>query len=115
MLQQAIYDYGKSKRTFNNLLFQTCIKAKKAKLVERIKKETNPEKIEQCLEILGEDLEYNEAYFESLINDVSLKDAPMPGIVTSDEELDNRIKASEASGLVDDAEVNAFFKWMLSK
>ena len=62
-------------------------KAKKAKLVERIKKETNPEKIEQCLEILGEDLEYNEAYFESLINDVSLKDAPMPGIVTSDEEL----------------------------
>ena len=90
-------------------------KAKKAKLVERIKKETNPEKIEQCLEILGEDSEYNEAYFESLINDVSLKDAPMPGIVTSDEELDNRIKASEASGLVDDAEVNAFFKWMPSK
>ena len=58
-------------------------KAKKAKLVERIKKETNPEKIEQCLEILGEDSEYNEAYFESLINDVSLKDAPMQGIVTS--------------------------------
>ena len=94
---------------------QPAFKAKKAKLVERIKKETNPEKIEQCLEILGEDSEYNEAYFEPLINDVGLKDAPMPGIVTSDEELDNRIKESEASGLVDDAEVNAFFEWMLSK
>lgn len=25
LLQQAIYDYGKSKRTFNNLLFPTSI------------------------------------------------------------------------------------------
>lgn len=88
-------------------------KAKKEKLVERIKKETNAEKIERCLEILGEDSEYDEAYFESLTCDMSLQDAPMPGIVTSEEELDKRIKESEASGIADDVEVNAYFKWML--
>lgn len=88
-------------------------KAKKEKLVERIKKETNPEKIERCLEILGGDSEYDEAYFESMTCDMSLKDAPMPGVDTSEEELDKRIKESEASGIADDAEVNAYFKWML--
>lgn len=54
--------------------------AKKEKLVERIKKETNPEKIERCLEIQGGDSEYDKASFESLISDVSLKDVSMPGI-----------------------------------
>lgn len=90
-------------------------KAKKEQLVERIKKETNPEMIERCLEILGEKSKYDEAYFDSLMSDTSLIGAPMPGIVVSEEELDHKIKESEASGLADDEEVNAFFKCMLSK
>ena len=58
---------------------------------------------------------YDDAYFSKLEKDYEhLKGAPMP-CCYSEDELDDVIRESEKSGIVDDNEIKAFWRSYLSR
>ena len=85
------------------------ILALKKRLKASIEREDNLEVLLQCESLMQK---YDEAYFAKMEKEFGhLKGAPMPCCYTEDE-LDEVIRESEKSGIVDDNEIKAFFaRW----
>lgn len=93
---------------------QPQIAALKKRLKASIERENNVEVLLQYESLMCSQSEqkFNEAYFAKMEKDFEyLKGAPMPCCYTEDE-LDDVIRESEKSGVVDDDEIKAFFaRW----
>jgi len=93
---------------------QPQITALKKRLKASIERENNVEVLLQYESLICSQLgqKYDEAYFAKIEKDFEyLKGAPMP-CCYSEDELDDVIKESEKSGIVDDNEIKAFFaRW----
>lgn len=85
------------------------IQALKKRLKASIEREDNLEVLLQCESLMRK---YDEAYFAKMEKEfANLKDAPMP-CCYSEEELDEVIRDSEKSGIVNNEEIKAFFsRW----
>ena len=85
------------------------ILALKKRLKASIEREDNLEVLLQCESFLQK---YDESYFAKMEKEFAyLKDAPMP-CCYSEEELDEVIRDSEKSGIVNNEEIKAFFsRW----
>lgn len=90
------------------------IAALKKRLKASIEQENNLEVLLQYESLICSQpiTKYNEAYFTQMDKELEhLKGAPMPCCYT-DDELDEVIRESEKSGIVDEEEINAFFaRW----
>ena len=88
------------------------INALKKRLKASIERENNVEVLLQYESLMCAHQKYDEAYFEKMEGDYAfLKGAPMP-CCYSEDELDDVIRESEKSGIVDDNEIKAFFaRW----
>ena len=90
------------------------INALKKKLKASIERENNLEVLLQCESLMSSQAtqKYDEAYFEEMEKGFGcMKGAPMP-CCYSEDELDDVIRESEKSGIVDDNEIKAFFaRW----
>ena len=93
---------------------QLQITALKKRLKASIERENNVEVLLQYESLMCSQSEqkFDEAYFAKMEKDFEyLKGAPMPCCYT-DDELDDVIRESEKSGIVDDDEIKAFFaRW----
>ena len=88
------------------------INALKKKLKASIERENNLDVLLQCESLMSSQTtpKYDDVYFEEMEKELGcLKGVPMPCCYT-DEELDEVIRESEKSGMVDEEEVNAFFE-----
>ena len=85
------------------------IQALKKRLKASIEREDNLEVLLQCESLMQK---YDESYFAKMEKEfANLKDAPMP-CCYSEEELDEVIRDSEKSGIVNNEEIKAFFsRW----
>ena len=90
------------------------ISALKKRLKASIERENNLEVLLQCESLMSSQntQKYDEAYFAKMEKEfANLKDAPMP-CCYSEEELDEVIRNSEKSGIVNNEEIKAFFtRW----
>ena len=90
------------------------IQALKKRLKASIEREDNLEVLLQCESLMNTQpmQKYDEAYFTKMEKEFAyLKDAPMP-CCYSEEELDEVIRDSEKSGIVNNEEIKAFFsRW----